>query len=179
MSNTITAARESINAWCEQVRQIHADATRPVQDDDPRQVELYLSDPSMWTPEKLAAVGFDADDLGELYFMKVCDLPAFPLPAPDWAVHTNVHAGAYPEVVVEYSGQQWEVGEFSAKIIQARTVYVDAYEGHRAGEHVTEPPTIETTLPKDGIANLTLEQAMNLSIALEDVAQQFAREVTE
>lgn len=163
---------ESIRAWCQQVRDIHAEATQPVLPDDPRLVELHLAAP-MWTLEQL--IDFGPDDLGELYFMRVSSLPEFPAPAPEWAVAVRVVNGTYPELEMDYYGQEWTEGDFTARIVRSDTITVVDKDGFPASDLHVGTPTIETS--QICTVEMTLEQAMNISIALEDVANEFARRV--
>jgi hypothetical protein len=117
--NPTSTANLEMQAWCAEVRALHAIESRPIEDGDPRLDALR---------ERGAYVDpFSPEELGELYFSmsgKVA-YPDCPLPRPAWATQTTYFAATYPEIVIEHTGKQHGTDEFSAQLTLTHTVYVD------------------------------------------------------
>lgn len=173
-NTAVSTEQERVSTWCEQVRSIRADYARPIHPDDPRFTELCNTGRAQWTPASLACL--DPDTLGELYFTHASNLPAFPLPAPAWAVRTEIRVGTYPEIVIEHYGQEWTSGDFAARIVQSDAVFVEDSDGYRESEHAIGTPAIDAT---DVTAFYTLEEATRMSTVLNDAAHEFTSKIGE
>jgi hypothetical protein len=162
---TEAEARE-IDAWCAEIRAAHAIMSAPIEDGDPRLAELLELRGGY--AKQLAP-----EDLGELYFTYSQSKPAWPLPSPVWAVTTTLLSGTYPEMVVQFEGQEWKGGRFYAQISQQYTVFVDDFidaEGDVSfpcGDFHTSPPIIWVS---ENVEGLTWQDAMLLATTTRNAA---------
>jgi hypothetical protein len=118
--------RAALNEWCTAMVEVHEVGTRPILEGDPR-MEVMRKFPRF---EELTPT-----ELGRLHFwQEPGDLPAFPLPRPEWAVETEVIVGSYPEVNVSFLGRNWATAGAIAQAFQHATVFVADFHDSD-GEH--------------------------------------------
>jgi hypothetical protein len=162
-----------IAEWSRQIREIH-DAIGPIGQDDPRFLVLVDRLPGFgltkWTPEELT----------DPYWTRVVELPEFPVPAPGWAVSTEILRGSYPEVTIEWQGREHTMmgGHYSVRLEQSVTVMVDDFENFdgtidRRGNVVWSEPYIFVSQLGDGV--LSAAAARSFAIALADATEELER----
>ena len=165
--STFTASESrEIEAWCAEVRAAHAIVAAPIEPGDTRYTELELTYGSH-------VAGFTPVELGELYFtFSRIEKPRWPLAAPAWAATMNILAGTYPEMQVQFVGKDWNAGEFSARIEQLHTVFVDDFNNHdgtvdRMGSCTRCSPMVNVA---EHAEDFGWEDALQLATAIEDAA---------
>jgi hypothetical protein len=142
--------------WATATREVFRLGSQPIQDGDPRRVELA----SHFGPktEEVTALMTPAE-VGDLYATNCGIWPVWNQPLPAWAVSATVLPGDYPDVTVRLAGQEWPVGVWSVRTEQL--VYVNMRTP--VAEATVSPVEINT-----GDECYSLQTAMDLSIAIED-----------
>ncbi|CAN5213701.1 hypothetical protein BH09ACT6_BH09ACT6_05930 [soil metagenome] len=131
-------------AWSEQVRALHAEATKPFIEDDPRLVIL----------EAALGMSVDRDEWGDefllgQYFMKYVELPKITMVLPGWVERVEYRLGSYPCVNVGLRSKRFTHGNQYAEIEQWLDIFVEDYDTefdgcHPAGHVQINEPVIQT-----------------------------------
>ncbi len=136
-------------AWAREVCALHTELARPLEwVSDPRLRALQealptMTDYSTWEPAAL----------GEWYFTKVGvnQMPACPLPAPEWGIAREVRCGEWPDVAIVDSGAVAVSGASSAYVEREATILVDVlpagWNDGPDGEALSDEP--DPRLPGD------------------------------
>lgn len=163
--------QREIEAWCAEVRAAHAQSSQPIHEGEPRfdrLVESRSADVSRSAPE----------ERGESYFAELRGaLPPWPLALPEWVVKTEIHAGTYPETVVEFYGRSWTTsGGLMARVEQMRTVFVDDFvdsQGRINRRHEMIVGEAQVFVLKHA-EDLSADEAFELAVAIENAAMELS-----
>lgn len=162
--------RPEVLEWVEAVSAIHtqvlSDRIRSL--DDPRAQQIMQSGhyPMDDGGETLTRYFLDVDPvLEQIIFMHFTDIPACPIPIPEWADTQEVLLGEWPEITVEHS-RTIRAGEHAVRIDEMFSVFA---------EHVTDrdgPSFLAGEVSESGGTSLVLSQGdFNRSIRFDDFGE--------
>lgn len=191
--------RTEVLAWIDQFKAAHAERSRPIEgEDDPRFTALLEKSP-------LHALQSWPEVMGEDYFrlVEAEKIPCPPIDRPAWAESHKLYLDEFPELIqVEFQGKKWATEGASAQLTQTFYIAVAEFddgdlirvEGAPDGTHrlpgdvwVTDAPSIEFSYlePKYAnhpgtptVANITIDGARELEVALGDVVSSMPFDTT-